>query len=284
MIKCNIDASAALELVQRQLPAAVPYVKATFLTNAAQGVQGAADPNFACAVRAFAAMFPHRRFGGGALSVYLDGEPVVDVWTGWSDRAGRQHWDADTGAMVFSATKGVASTVIHRLADRGLIDYDAPVAEYWHEFGANGKADITVREMMSHRAGLSGLPIKAGDDVRDHLQMEERLAAAVRRPLGFLPADLLGEEDLGHAAFGQLADEVVLSVPLNGHGARRRARVFGAHREPPRPSQRTMMVSAPSSTTRAWPPRSAFHGSMRTSACGRMRHALGFRQFGNEWF
>ena len=86
-------------------------------------------------------MFPGPRFGGGALSVYLDGEPVVDVWTGWSDRRGTTPWSADTGAMVFSATKGMASTVIHRLADRGLIDYDAPVAEYWPEFGANGKAD-----------------------------------------------------------------------------------------------------------------------------------------------
>ena len=71
-------------------------------------------------------MFPGRRFGGGALAVYLDGEPVVDVWTGWSDRRGRLPWTADTGAMVFSATKGMASTVIHRLVDRGLIDYEAP--------------------------------------------------------------------------------------------------------------------------------------------------------------
>ena len=70
-------------------------------------------------------MFPGPRFGGGALAVYLNGEPVVDVWTGWSDRRGTTHWAADTGAMVFSATKGMASTVIHRLADRGLIDYDS---------------------------------------------------------------------------------------------------------------------------------------------------------------
>ena len=143
-----------------------------------RGVRGAADPAFAWAVRQFAAMFPHRRFGGGALSVYLDGEPVVDVWTGWSDRAGRQHWDADTGAMVFSATKGVASTVIHRLADRGLIDYDAPVAEYWHEFGANGKADITVREMLRHRAGLAHLNGVRKSELLDHRLMEERIAAA----------------------------------------------------------------------------------------------------------
>ena len=73
------------------------------------GVQDAADPSFACAVRSFASLFPTRRLGGGALSVYLDGRPVVDVWTGWADRRGTVPWSADTGAMVFSATKGLAS-------------------------------------------------------------------------------------------------------------------------------------------------------------------------------
>ncbi len=123
-------------------------------------------------------MFPGPRYGGGALSVYLDGEPVVDVWTGWSDRRGTTHWTADTGAMVFSATKGMASTVIHRLVDRALIDYEAPVAEYWPEFGANGKAKITVREVMRHRAGLSHLNGVSKADLMDHRKMEERLAAA----------------------------------------------------------------------------------------------------------
>ncbi len=123
-------------------------------------------------------MFPHPRFGGGALAVYLDGRPVVDVWTGWSDRRGSRHWSADTAPMVFSATKGVASTVIHRLADRGLIDYDAPVAEYWPEFGANGKAAITVRDVMRHRAGLSHLRGVRKSELLDHRHMEERIAAA----------------------------------------------------------------------------------------------------------
>ena len=72
----------------------------------------------------------------------------------------------------------MASTVIHRLADRGLIDYDTPVAEYWPEFGANGKADITVREVMRHRAGLSQLNGVSKADLLDHLPMEERMAAA----------------------------------------------------------------------------------------------------------
>jgi CubicO group peptidase (beta-lactamase class C family) len=148
-----------------------------------RNVHGAADPNFACVVRSFAAMFPHRRFGGGALAIYLDGQPVVDVWTGWADRKGTRPWNADTGAVVFSATKGMASTIIHRLADRGLIAYDAPVAEYWPAFGANGKAGVTVRELMCHRAGLSQLNGASRDDLMDHLRMEERLAAA---PMGWL--------------------------------------------------------------------------------------------------
>jgi CubicO group peptidase (beta-lactamase class C family) len=143
-----------------------------------RGVHGAADPHFACAVRSFASMFPGRRYGGGALAVYLDGEPVVDVWTGWSDRRGRVQWTADTATMVFSATKGMASTVIHRLVDRGLIDYDAPVAEYWQEFGANGKADITVRQVMRHQAGLSALRGASKEDLLNHEVMEARLAAA----------------------------------------------------------------------------------------------------------
>ena len=90
--------------------------------------------------------------------------------------------------MVFSATKGMASTVIHRLADRGLIDYDAPVAEYWPAFAANGKASVTVRELMRHRAGLSHLNGTTKVDLMDHLLMEERIAAA---PMGLfkgLPA------------------------------------------------------------------------------------------------
>jgi CubicO group peptidase (beta-lactamase class C family) len=142
------------------------------------GIQGAADSSFACTVRAFSQLFPGRRFGGGALSVYMHGEPVVDVWTGYADRRGTEYWTADTGAMVWSASKAMASTVIHRLADRGLIDYDTPVAEYWPEFGSSGKADITVRDVMRHRAGLSQLNGVTKAELMDHRAMEARIAAA----------------------------------------------------------------------------------------------------------
>ncbi|MGE5696064.1 MAG: serine hydrolase domain-containing protein [Candidatus Sericytochromatia bacterium] len=147
-------------------------------TGLPRGVQGAADPHFSSVVRVFSQLFPGRRFGGGALCVFIDGRPVVDVWTGWSDRAGQVPWSADTGAMVFSATKAVTSTVIHRLADRGLLDYDAPVADYWPEFGANGKSDITIRDVLRHRSGLSHLKGVSKIELMDHYRMEERLAAA----------------------------------------------------------------------------------------------------------
>ncbi len=178
-------------------------------TGLPRGVQGAADENFMLAVRTFAQMFPWRRLGGGALAVYLDGEPVVDVWTGFSDRKGTTHWTADTGAMVFSATKGVAATVIHRLADRGLIDYDAPVAEYWREFGANGKSRITVRDVMRHRAGLSQLNGVGRADLLDHARMEERLAAA--------PTSWLHGKPAYHAlTFGWLMSGLARSVTGKG--------------------------------------------------------------------
>ncbi|GAB3036390.1 serine hydrolase domain-containing protein [Mycobacterium bourgelatii] len=142
------------------------------------GVHGAADPKFECLVRTFASLFPSPRFGGGALSVYVDGEPAVDVWTGWADRQGETPWAEDTGAMVFSCSKGVAATVLHRLADRGELSYDAPVADYWPEFGANDKADITVRDLLRHRAGLSHMKGVSKEELLDHRLMEERMAAA----------------------------------------------------------------------------------------------------------
>ena len=91
--------------------------------------------------------------GGAAVCVYHHGEPVVDLWGGYSDGEGT-HWLKDTMAPSFSTTKGVASTLLHIHADRGLIDYDARVADYWPEFGQLGKEDITVRQVMAHQSGL----------------------------------------------------------------------------------------------------------------------------------
>ncbi|OBH50394.1 serine hydrolase domain-containing protein [Mycobacterium sp. E2479] len=169
------------------------------------GVFGAADAHFECVVRAFSTLFPGGRLGGGALAVYLDGQPVIDVWKGRADRDGRVRWSADTAPMLFSATKGMAATVIHRLADRGLIDYEAPVADYWHAFAANGKADLTVREVMRHTAGLSGLRGATQASVFNHIEMEERLAAAS-------PGRLFGQPAYHALTFGWLMSGLARAV------------------------------------------------------------------------
>ncbi len=76
--------------------------------------------------------------GGMAVAVYHHGELVVDAWTGVRDAAGHP-WERDTMSMSFSTTKGVVATIVQRLVDRGLLDYDAPVATYWPEFAVAGK-------------------------------------------------------------------------------------------------------------------------------------------------
>ena len=95
-----------------------------------------------------------KRYGGGAAAaVFLDGKPVVDIWAGPARKDGTP-WQRDTMSICYSGTKGILSTAIHMLATDGLIDYEAPVAEYWPEFGCNGKEPITVRQLLSHQAGL----------------------------------------------------------------------------------------------------------------------------------
>jgi CubicO group peptidase (beta-lactamase class C family) len=120
-----------------------------------------------------------RREGGGALTVKLRGETVVDLCTGCSDRHASRPWTPETIAISFSTTKGVASTVMHRLADRGELDYDEPVATYWPEFGVGGKERVTIRDVMTHRAGLSSVRAVAdqAEDLLDHIAMEDALAA-----------------------------------------------------------------------------------------------------------
>ena len=103
----------------------------------------------------------------------------------------------------------MTATVIHRLADRGLIDYEAPVAEYWPEFAANGKSALTVRQVMRHRAGLSGLRGATQEDLLDHVAMEERLAAAP-------PGRLLGKSAYHALTFGWLMSGLARAVTGKG--------------------------------------------------------------------
>src|SRR3954465_15933595 len=101
-------------------------------------VRGRAERGFEDAIESFAKLVTRGR-GGGALVVRLRGETVLDLCTGWADRAHTLAWKPETLALSFSTTKGVASTVIHRLAERGELAYDEPVATYWPEFAPGGE-------------------------------------------------------------------------------------------------------------------------------------------------
>src|SRR6201999_1746548 len=93
---------------------------------------------------------------GASVSVRVADETVVDLWGGYADAAQTKPWEENTIVNVYSTTKTMTALTARLLADRGLIDFAAPVAKYWPEFAANGKARITVAQIMSHSSGLSG--------------------------------------------------------------------------------------------------------------------------------
>lgn len=116
-------------------------------------IGGFVAPGWDRVADAFAANFDHGDVGA-ACCVYHDGEPVVDLVGGIADPRTNRPWDHDTVAIVFSTTKGATALCANVLIQRGLLDPDAPVARYWPEFAANGKANLLVRHVLSHAAGL----------------------------------------------------------------------------------------------------------------------------------
>jgi CubicO group peptidase (beta-lactamase class C family) len=93
---------------------------------------------------------------GASFCATVNGETVVDLWGGYADEAKTRPWEKDTIVNVYSTTKTMTALTALLIADRGLLDFNAPVAKYWPEFAANGKANVKVSHLMSHSAGLSG--------------------------------------------------------------------------------------------------------------------------------
>ncbi|MFA5885289.1 MAG: serine hydrolase domain-containing protein [Acidimicrobiia bacterium] len=118
-------------------------------------VLGHADAGWGAVADAFARNFTEHGDVGAACSVYADGRMVVDLWGGLADRDAAREWAEDTLCITFSTTKGITAVVCNRLIEQGRLDPDAPVAEYWPEFVANGKGAITVGDVLSHRAALA---------------------------------------------------------------------------------------------------------------------------------
>jgi CubicO group peptidase (beta-lactamase class C family) len=149
----------ATGLAARRVP-----LEAAGSPSASSGVSGRFRPRFEPVYQEFVRNFAERGEVGASVCVVWEGETVVDLWGGIARTDTATPWDADTLTHVWSSTKGATALCAHLLADRGLLDLDAPVVQYWPEFGQQGKDAITVAMLLSHQAGLPAVraPLPAG--------------------------------------------------------------------------------------------------------------------------
>jgi CubicO group peptidase (beta-lactamase class C family) len=167
-------------------------------------IQGTYDDLFSAVPNKLAALLAEGDVGG-SVAVFVDGEPVVDVWAGYADAARTARWERDTLTNVFSTTKTMTALCALILADRGELDLDAPVARYWPEFAAAGKEKVLVRHLLSHTAGL---PHWEGpvEELHDWPAATARLAA---QPLLWEPGTAAGYHSLTQ---GFLVGEVLRRI------------------------------------------------------------------------
>ncbi|AYC40631.1 serine hydrolase domain-containing protein [Streptomyces griseorubiginosus] len=176
-------------------------------------VNGTVSEGFEPVRVAFARNFEALGDRGAALAVYRHGRKVVDLWAGTKDVDGTEPWQHGTAQVVRSATKGVAAAVLLLLRQRGELDLDAPVAEYWPEFKARGKERVLVRHVLDHRAGLPVIdrPLSP-EEALDPLRGPEAVAAQA-------PVWEPGTDHGYHAlTYGWMLDELVRRVTGLGAG------------------------------------------------------------------
>jgi CubicO group peptidase (beta-lactamase class C family) len=170
----------------------------------------------------FAQNFSQRGEHGSACAAFVGREKVVDLWGGVRDQRTGEPWEEDTLALVFSTTKGLAAAIFAMAHSRGWFGLEEPVARYWPEFGQHGKDRITVRDLLTHRAGLAVIdPKLSARDLADLVSLAVILAA--QRPawppgtrqgyhavsLGFYLNELMRRVDPAGRTIGQfLRDEV----------------------------------------------------------------------------
>jgi len=168
-------------------------------------IEGKVEPSFWPVARALEKQLRRApRGGGAAVCVYHRGRCVVDIHGGQRDAEGTP-WAADTMAVSFSTTKGVVATLLHILVDRGLLDYDDPVARHWPEFAAKGKESITVRHLLCHEAGLFDIRHLI-DDAQRMLDWQHMTAALAQAA----PLHPAGDYNAYHGlTYGWLVGEVI---------------------------------------------------------------------------
>ncbi|MCG8314033.1 MAG: beta-lactamase family protein [Pseudomonadales bacterium] len=170
-------------------------------------LQGYVHPDFGKVAETLSGQLPRNRAGGAALTVYHRGQCVVDIWGGTRNRDG-DPWRSDTLSMSFSTTKGVAATLIHILADEGLLEYDDPVSKHWPEFGQKSKQDITIRQLLCHEAGLYHIRHMI-EDAEQMMDWDYMIGALERARPVHRPSETHGYHAL---TFGWLIGELIHRV------------------------------------------------------------------------
>jgi CubicO group peptidase (beta-lactamase class C family) len=128
-------------------------------------IHGHCDPRFSAVQDGFSRNFEAGLEVGASFAATLDGEPVVDIWAGYTEKTEKLPWERDTLVNVYSTTKAMTAICTLMLVDRGRLDLDAPVALYWPEFAQAGKDKLPVRYLLSHTSGLAGFaePVSTQD-------------------------------------------------------------------------------------------------------------------------
>ena len=120
-------------------------------------VQGYCDPRFQPVRDQFQQNFIDKSETGAALAVTLNGELVLDLWGGWMDARHNKPWAEDTIVCCYSVGKAITAILAWRMVERGELDLEQPVADYWPEFAQAGKGQIPVRWLLTHQAGLAAI-------------------------------------------------------------------------------------------------------------------------------
>jgi CubicO group peptidase (beta-lactamase class C family) len=139
---------------------------------------GYCHPAFLRVREQFIENFKQRGERGGAVAIWHDGHVVADLWGGWADLPRHRPWQRDTLVNFFSVSKALCAIAAMRLVDNGTLDLDGSVAEYWPEFAQGGKDDITVRQLLSHQAGLPAIREPLPDGAAMEWQVMTRALAA----------------------------------------------------------------------------------------------------------
>lgn len=170
-------------------------------------IKGYCQPGFEGVREAFTKNFEEDGDVGASFAATVDGKFVVDIWAGYTDAAKTKPWQQDTIVNVYSTTKPMAAICTLMLYDRGLLDLDAPVAEYWPEFAQNGKDRIPVRYLLSHMSGLAGF--ERGVTVEDLYDWDGITAMLARQEPLWEPGTAAGYHIL---TYGFLLGEVLRRI------------------------------------------------------------------------